>query len=392
MQRKWLVSAFLVILAFPAWGSTVVTLFAGKTTNVGNVTVATVGSNLTVTYNLTSPFVMSESSLDVACSLGAIPVTRQGNPVPGHFPFQSTNNPPVTTYTYTIPLSNSHIAACSAPTDTIYVAAHAVVEGGTTSVVSSPASTNVTLARSGDDATPFLSETPINNPAVAAWMPCSTYPNCANDTNTTPTINQSFSTVPQDSWDSQLTPSGTAAALNSAGAVWIWESKFTNGVDPNAVVNGRVLRFLTPFSLTTVPSTAMLTVSCDNGYQAYVNGTSVGTSTTVSGACPGASCWKDSNLYQSFVQTTGWQTAQTFDVHTLLVTGANNITVDGGNEHFDVNDSPNPEQGNVQNNPGGCIYALTLGGTGGQETAWGNGPTFPHERQWGTYFTYTVGN
>jgi hypothetical protein len=98
-----------------------VTLYAGQTINVGNVMVWNDATNLYVQYNITGGWVMTESHVAVATSLSGIP-QKNGNPVPGQFPYKTVHNPGVTTYTYTIPLNQWPVG------QQLYVATHAVVQ------------------------------------------------------------------------------------------------------------------------------------------------------------------------------------------------------------------------------------------------------------------------
>lgn len=97
-----------------------VILYAGQNINAGNVTVWNDQANLYVQFNATGGWVISETHVAVATSLAGIP-QRNGNPVPGQFPYKATHNPAVTSYTYTIPLGNWQ------PGQDLYIATHAVM-------------------------------------------------------------------------------------------------------------------------------------------------------------------------------------------------------------------------------------------------------------------------
>ncbi|HXO28377.1 MAG TPA: hypothetical protein VOA80_13600 [Thermoanaerobaculia bacterium] len=101
---------------------TTVTLFGGQTIDTGTVTIANDASNLTITYTTNDPWLITAVHLAVADSLAGIPQNKNDNPIPGHFPINSTFNPPVTTITYTIPLGNF------TPGETIYIGAQAEVQ------------------------------------------------------------------------------------------------------------------------------------------------------------------------------------------------------------------------------------------------------------------------
>jgi len=116
----------MVIAAAPAaaqcGSQETVTLFGGQTIDTGTVTIANDGSNLYVTYTTNAPWVISAVHLAVADSLDGIPQNKNNNPIPGHFPSNSTFNPPLTSITYTIPLGSF------VPGETLYIGAQAEVQ------------------------------------------------------------------------------------------------------------------------------------------------------------------------------------------------------------------------------------------------------------------------
>jgi hypothetical protein len=103
-------------------GQTTVTLFGGQTIDTGTVTITNDIVDLYVTYTTTDPWVMTATHLAVADSLAGIPQNHNHNPIPGHFQYTTTFDPPVTTFTYTIPLGNFF------PGETLYIAAQAEVQ------------------------------------------------------------------------------------------------------------------------------------------------------------------------------------------------------------------------------------------------------------------------
>jgi hypothetical protein len=98
----------LALGALPVHGQTcanipaTVPLFAGTTT-VGSVNVSNDLTHLYVTYTVTGGFILDQSALQVATSLAGIPMTSSGDPKLTQFTYQTTNQPGVTSYTYTIP-------------------------------------------------------------------------------------------------------------------------------------------------------------------------------------------------------------------------------------------------------------------------------------------------
>jgi hypothetical protein len=107
----------------PCGETTEVTLFAGQTTDAGTVSVANDDKNLYVTYTTTGDWKLQQTHLHVADSLAGIPQTKTGNPKIGNFTYQTTHNPLVTTYTYTIAKSALSLDA----NQSVVIAAHAVV-------------------------------------------------------------------------------------------------------------------------------------------------------------------------------------------------------------------------------------------------------------------------
>jgi hypothetical protein len=94
------------------------TLLAGQFINSGSVTVANDQTNLYVTYTTIGGWKIQKTHL-YAGKCANIPTTNSGNPQVGLFPLQTTYNPLVTQFTYTIPLSSLDSCYC--------VAAHAEV-------------------------------------------------------------------------------------------------------------------------------------------------------------------------------------------------------------------------------------------------------------------------
>lgn len=88
---------------------------------VGWVTVWNNETHLYVKYNTTGGWELTETHLAVVNDTALFPMTRKGNPKVGHFPYQMMHEPPVTEYTYVIPLDGWAVGT------RLYVAAHAVV-------------------------------------------------------------------------------------------------------------------------------------------------------------------------------------------------------------------------------------------------------------------------
>lgn len=99
-----------------------VTLFGGQTIDTGTVTISNDASFITITYATNDPWVISAVHLAVADSLAGIPQNKNGNPRPGHFPINTTYDPPVTSVTFTFPLGNF------TPGETLFIGAQAEVQ------------------------------------------------------------------------------------------------------------------------------------------------------------------------------------------------------------------------------------------------------------------------
>lgn len=93
--------------------------FAGQTIEVGKVSATMDSEYLNITYALTGDWYLTETHLWVG-QCDQLPVNDQGNPIIGSFPYQTTHDGNITTYTYQIPIS-------SLPEGGYCISAHAVV-------------------------------------------------------------------------------------------------------------------------------------------------------------------------------------------------------------------------------------------------------------------------
>jgi hypothetical protein len=151
-----------------------------------------------------------------------------------------------------------------------------------------------------------------------------------------------------DHWDNTIT-----GHVFSTSARWIWESyRVVNPID------GDIVDFRKSLSIPGNPTAGTIYITCDNGYELRVNGTLVGSAQL-------AGDWAMSDLTESFVHTSGWQSVESWDITSYLVTGANYFEIAAANEYFGP-----PEQGNgtIDGNPAGLIFEanitfITSGGT-----------------------------
>ncbi len=86
-------------------------LIAGQNITSGSVTISNDPTNLYITYTTINNWKLQKTHLYVGdCSL--IPTTPTGNPKVGLFPYQTSYNPLVTSFTYTIPLAGLDSCYC----------------------------------------------------------------------------------------------------------------------------------------------------------------------------------------------------------------------------------------------------------------------------------------
>jgi hypothetical protein len=109
-------------------GRTCVNLFAGQTTDAGDVCLSVSGNDLVVTYATAGGWELTGASLWAGASLASMPQTNTGNPKVGLFPYQSGTLPAAaTSYQFRLPLSafglDASMTSCEA--HKIFLAAHA---------------------------------------------------------------------------------------------------------------------------------------------------------------------------------------------------------------------------------------------------------------------------
>jgi hypothetical protein len=125
-MKKLFIIGILVaslLIAMPAMAAEY-TLFANQTEIAGTVTVTNDATDLTITYTLDEGWEMNESHVAVASDVTGIPQSKKGNAIPGRFAYAAEHQPPVITYTYTIPLADLPAAetfAIAAQADLVHV-------------------------------------------------------------------------------------------------------------------------------------------------------------------------------------------------------------------------------------------------------------------------------
>jgi len=121
-------------------------------------------------------------------------------------------------------------------------------------------------------------------------------------------------------------------------AQWIWESYYV--VHP---IDGDRVFFERNFDVTMIPTSAILHITCDNGYEVYLNGTFIGSAQV-------RPCWLTDNLTDTCVDSEGWQSVETYSV--TLIKGWNTLEIKAANQ------SMGSGSGTPETNPGGVVYDL----------------------------------
>ncbi len=324
--------------------------------DVGEVFVSNCESTMCVQFQLgdaeiAEGWVITETHVEVATSLGGIPQTKKGNPIPGAFEDIQDHDPGVTDYKYCV--SFEDIGVDVGPGDEVFIAAHAVVELPEISHVERRSfcigSDADTLYWNGAD-----------------W------------------VSSAFAWV-HPSWNSNL----SIPLYNDAE--WIWEdgpvSPQEGRVYVDSPIMGDIIEFMRGFMVEGTPVSGSLAITTDNGYEFGVNGTTVG-SAQLSGD------WRTSDLTQPFCDRDNWQSVEVWDITPYLAEGANTLAITGVNEYMGPLDGD--ANGTPTSNPGGLIYKMCVDSDVTvidrpyrEETAWGDGEDFPGAN-WATYFTYTI--
>jgi PKD repeat protein len=122
-------------------------------------------------------------------------------------------------------------------------------------------------------------------------------------------------------------------------AQWIWES-----YRPIHPVEGDIIYFERSFDIPGTPTGATIYMTCDNGYEVYINGNYLGRAQLGDG-------WETSDLTEPYVNSSGWQSVETWTVTAgMLISGTNVLLAKAANEQVDG--------GTVDSNPGGLIYDM----------------------------------
>jgi hypothetical protein len=103
------------------------TLFAGQSINAGTVKVKKDNENITITYETTNEWTLSEVHAWIGDDLINLPTNKGGNPTIGLFPYKQTNLGGVTQTSITIPISVALGVEPVICDKSFYLVAHAVV-------------------------------------------------------------------------------------------------------------------------------------------------------------------------------------------------------------------------------------------------------------------------
>lgn len=372
-------------------------LYAGQTELVGYVYVCNDGDSLTVTYDTSSSgWPISETHLAVGDQLSDIP-QKNGNPIPGQFPYKGNHNPMVTEVSYDIPYA-------AAVGDTVIIAAHAVVWDPDSAGISG----TVYVCSDGNESYTAYNNAVLGPDAGAPEPRVGTaYPSAEPYGEQTDAANSV--------WDDGV---GAPFTGGNACADWIWERNLMD-VDGSVInqavnpINGDRVEFTDNFNLPPALSySGTLYASSDNAYEAYVNTTTPGAPliSGQTGATVQYPDWWTSDLRQGSVDTSNWQSVESAPL-AGLVPGANYLFFRSANEYMDEDDLFNGDPGNTpvsmidvpvqykfvpgaHINPAGMIWLAEINyyDLANDETAWGaqdepGTNDFPG-KNWATYITY----
>jgi len=196
-------------------------LMAGQNIDAGDVQVWNDSDNLYVKYTTENGWCLSETHLHVAGTLGEIPQTKKGNPIPGQFDYKDEVDCE-TEWLYTIPLPED---SCG---DELVIAAHAVV------IQKDRACMNVV----SDADVMWSADASTWQNATACWV----HPN----------------------WN------------DVAGATWIWRTEYTDPLwEYNNVPEGG-WHFKKEFTVPGTPTSGEISINADNSYSLALNGVPVG--------------------------------------------------------------------------------------------------------------------
>jgi len=349
-----IISAPATVLAHTEGVKYTTPLITCQNITVGSVTVWNNSYNLFVQYDIAKEgWFLAETHLAVARSLNGIPHQTNGCPILDQFKYKHVNLGSVKSDLYTISRSSLNDEfGVECWLTKLYIAAQAKIIQVTKDCLSSVTEHCMSVV---SDTTVSVTQGNIVGNAVEAWQPFDD-------------MFPPYNTF----WDQNLDYS-----FAGTGADWIWESYHT--VHP---VDGDIVHFEKTFDIPGTPTSGTLHITSDNGYEVYLNGTLVGSAQLGAG-------WEASNLTQTYVDTSNWQSVESYDLLSLLVPGSNTLLIKAANEYMGPLDGQ--EEGTIYTNPGGLIFNADICyELVDQEVAWGDGSNFPGCTNCAKYFTYTI--
>jgi len=319
---------------------------------VGDVKVEYTPGNdfITVTYSTEAPWLMEEihfhASFGDPDSWLAPVVNKAGNPAPGHFLVVDEDLGGSNSESFLIPLSDIGTAGCGP----LYFAAHAKVYKLSNLIpryIVSEASTSMVHV--------YLEEGSTGNPSIS------------------PISSNNSVEVSYDSWDNYFSTSGTGGSYESNGlgmSKWISDSEpWNTSVLWDASISSwrEFLRsFLIPNNA--VNLSGNLVITSDNAEEVKLNESPIWVCGVVYGPVPSS-------------PSLGWKDVNDYNITSYLNTGNNDLTI------WVRNWAQSGGSTNAANNPTGLIYRLNYKyQLKFEETAWGDGPSFPDAKNWSMYF------
>jgi len=305
---------------------------------------------ITVTYNTNDPWLMEEIHFHASFfdpeDWSKPVVNKAGNPAPGQFLKVFEDLEELNTYLFKIPLSEIGVTGCGA----LYFAAHAKVYKLSNLIpryIVSEASTSMVHV--------YLEEGSTGNPSIS------------------PISSNNSVEVSYDSWDNYFSTSGTGGSYESNGlgmSKWISDSEpWNTSVLWDASISSwrEFLRsFLIPNNA--VNLSGNLVITSDNAEEVKLNESPIWVCGVVYGPVPSS-------------PSLGWEDVNDYNITSYLNTGNNDLTI------WVRNWAQSGGSTNAANNPTGLIYRLNYKyQLKFEETAWGDGPSFPDAKNWSMYF------
>jgi uncharacterized repeat protein (TIGR01451 family) len=132
-----------------------------------------------------------------------------------------------------------------------------------------------------------------------------------------------------------------------SGAQLIWESSKCRNP-----VSGDIVDFEKTFTIAGTPVSGTLYITCDNGYEAYINGNGYPAGDPNAISAQLGSGWRTSDLTESFVNASGWASVESWDITAYLQAGINTLEIGTANEQEDG--------GVADSNTAGLIFEIVI--------------------------------